>query len=112
MLRRPPRSTLFPYTTLFRSVRRRDGLARPTLRREDGHDLAVAAGAGLVMPSRRMGGLPNRKDHVLDELREQDDVGDVRIQRLLEQPRRAARSDDQDRGAGVLTNGCELVRGQ
>src|SRR3712207_7497055 len=25
MIRRPPRSTLFPYTTLFRSVRRRDG---------------------------------------------------------------------------------------
>src|SRR3712207_7377145 len=24
MIRRPPRSTLFPYTTLFRSVRRRD----------------------------------------------------------------------------------------
>src|SRR5690242_20971282 len=25
MLRRPPRSTLFPYTTLFRSVRDREG---------------------------------------------------------------------------------------
>src|SRR3712207_8877239 len=25
MIRRPPRSTLFPYTTLFRSVRGRDG---------------------------------------------------------------------------------------
>src|SRR3989441_11215044 len=25
MIRRPPRSTLFPYTTLFRSVRRRVG---------------------------------------------------------------------------------------
>src|SRR2546430_5328812 len=25
MIRRPPRSTLFPYTTLFRSRRRRDG---------------------------------------------------------------------------------------
>src|SRR3712207_7258967 len=28
MIRRPPRSTLFPYTTLFRSVRRRDRGAR------------------------------------------------------------------------------------
>src|SRR5256885_9931140 len=28
MIRRPPRSTLFPYTTLFRSVMRRLGLAR------------------------------------------------------------------------------------
>src|SRR3712207_8273021 len=26
MIRRPPRSTLFPYTTLFRSKARRDGL--------------------------------------------------------------------------------------
>src|SRR5437870_6723420 len=30
MIRRPPRSTLFPYTTLFRSLgRRRVGLAHP-----------------------------------------------------------------------------------
>src|SRR5438034_3620760 len=29
MIRRPPRSTLFPYTTLFRSVRRELGLDRP-----------------------------------------------------------------------------------
>src|SRR3712207_8781447 len=28
MIRRPPRSTLFPYTTLFRSGRRDDGLGR------------------------------------------------------------------------------------
>src|SRR2546428_6510271 len=29
MIRRPPRSTLFPYTTLFRSARRQLSLARP-----------------------------------------------------------------------------------
>src|SRR5215208_8040414 len=37
MIRRPPRSTLFPYTTLFRS--RRPGLSRslaPELRRDTG----------------------------------------------------------------------------
>src|SRR3712207_8151777 len=28
MIRRPPRSTLFPYTTLFRSQRQRIGIAR------------------------------------------------------------------------------------
>src|SRR5437879_10650778 len=36
MIRRPPRSTLFPYTTLFRSRlrgRAAGGAARPTLRR-------------------------------------------------------------------------------
>src|SRR3712207_8541254 len=32
MIRRPPRSTLFPYTTLFRSPRRRSGPPRPGLR--------------------------------------------------------------------------------
>src|SRR2546426_7475040 len=39
MIRRPPRSTLFPYTTLFRS---RDGAVR------DGgaHDLVVPVGGG------------------------------------------------------------------
>src|SRR3712207_9309819 len=38
MIRRPPRSTLFPYTTLFRSLRRRGGhgvrergIARPVV---------------------------------------------------------------------------------
>src|SRR5712664_4333365 len=32
MIRRPPRSTLFPYTTLFRSRRRRWGTAPPVAR--------------------------------------------------------------------------------
>src|SRR3712207_7398060 len=31
MIRRPPRSTLFPYTTLFRSLRRRRGLSAALL---------------------------------------------------------------------------------
>src|SRR5258708_17570509 len=33
MIRRPPRSTLFPYTTLFRSPRRRRGCKFRSLRR-------------------------------------------------------------------------------
>src|SRR5256885_12536583 len=37
MIRRPPRSTLFPYTTLFRSVRH-------------GQALAAGAGAGALAP--------------------------------------------------------------
>src|SRR2546425_11088638 len=39
MIRRPPRSTLFPYTTLFRSVRARD------LRNQIADWLHLAAGA-------------------------------------------------------------------
>src|SRR2546426_9971183 len=53
MIRRPPRSTLFPYTTLFRSV-----LLRPPASRieRDGHRLgAVWAGhVGLGLEGRRV----------------------------------------------------------
>src|SRR3712207_7701434 len=39
MIRRPPRSTLFPYTTLFRSVAAADGpRARPAPRHRRGSD--------------------------------------------------------------------------
>src|SRR5690349_23844663 len=44
MIRRPPRSTLFPYTTLFRSV------VRPAFRVIDG-GVQVAAGLTLVDPN-------------------------------------------------------------
>src|SRR2546426_9068933 len=38
MIRRPPRSTLFPYTTLFRSGPRRERVERPAVRDpERGH---------------------------------------------------------------------------
>src|SRR5437879_9161773 len=44
MLPRPPRSTLFPYTTLFRSLRR--GIRRTPIRNR------AAAGAGGARPGR------------------------------------------------------------
>src|SRR2546427_13224572 len=46
MIRRPPRSTLFPYTTLFRS----GPLAGP-----------VVAAAGVIAPERRIRGLADSK---------------------------------------------------
>src|SRR5256885_6498459 len=39
MIRRPPRSTLFPYTTLFRSERLRGGDGKGLLRRSQGRCL-------------------------------------------------------------------------
>src|SRR3712207_8878904 len=53
MIRRPPRSTLFPYTTLFRSrVALLLGLAdaedRPEVRLERGDDLGLQRAVGLV----------------------------------------------------------------
>src|SRR2546422_8466547 len=70
MIRRPPRSTLFPYTTLFRSPRvrllahlrihpsRRDAVDRDVARRElDGEGLGErddgALGGGVVGVERR-----------------------------------------------------------
>src|SRR5256885_13032479 len=45
MIRRPPRSTLFPYTTLFRS--RRPGAGAPPARSR-----APLAGGGSALPTR------------------------------------------------------------
>src|SRR3712207_6895126 len=59
MIRRPPRSTLFPYTTLFRSTRGRIPVENRTGHRVaavlvgdhlavlEGHDDALAVGSGL-----------------------------------------------------------------
>src|SRR3712207_8920825 len=48
MIRRPPRSTLFPYTTLFRSV--------TALRRPDRTLQPQALGTRAVLPPRRAAG--------------------------------------------------------
>src|SRR2546430_9671487 len=60
MIRRPPRSTLFPYTTLFRSdERNREGAARGRPRRRTRPlgrppgGRAGSAGSGLGLASRR-----------------------------------------------------------
>src|SRR2546429_2616064 len=45
MIRRPPRSTLFPYTTLFRSVFPRPAVSFHDVRAVFGHDGFSSAGA-------------------------------------------------------------------
>src|SRR2546430_7260695 len=62
MIRRPPRSTLFPYTTLFRSRRMegRDrhgkiyGSGKTNLRRASGSEFAGAAGGNRDRKSTRL----------------------------------------------------------
>src|SRR2546426_10523875 len=90
MIRRPPRSTLFPYTTLFRSRDRRDGApARLALRSACHQAIDPSAGrrtAAGPVPQVRAGA---------------DEVADV-VQRHLhlpehlevEQPPRSARMHD------------------
>src|SRR3712207_8148223 len=48
MIRRPPRSTLFPYTTLFRSHQEHVGVLRQ--RAGEGHALAHSAGQFVRPP--------------------------------------------------------------
>src|SRR5215510_6738704 len=61
MIRRPPRSTLFPYTTLFRSRRQSQGGQLPLQRRPQGrhHDRRFRAGRGVRAAAR-----PHRGDAV------------------------------------------------
>src|SRR3712207_6883098 len=59
MIRRPPRSTLFPYTTLFRSP--------------DGCDSGGAEPAGDVIPDAELGGDAHEM-HQLERCGEQDRV--------------------------------------
>src|SRR5438309_3450240 len=49
MIRRPPRPTLFPYTTLFRSGRRRRSL---DLHRRSGRHADARGGAAPLLPRR------------------------------------------------------------
>src|SRR2546429_6724050 len=48
MIRRPPRSTLFPYTTLFRSETRAFAKRCARLRRADLRSVAIQAWMGLT----------------------------------------------------------------
>src|SRR5438094_4067251 len=59
MLRRPPRSTLFPYTTLFRSVR------RPRGRGEHGRERHHRHHHHLARRVRALGRLPVYLGHVV-----------------------------------------------
>src|SRR5687768_17679385 len=79
MIRRPPRSTLFPYTTLFRSQldlgrKRREALAerRPVLVREHGrrdeHRNLMTVGDGLERGPQRDFGLAVRSEEHTSEL--------------------------------------------
>src|SRR3712207_8043866 len=65
MIRRPPRSTLFPYTTLFRSPRLRLGHATAGRRHPGagGADRAEARGRGAARPRPLRPRLPEIGEH-------------------------------------------------
>src|SRR3712207_8042152 len=63
MIRRPPRSTLFPYTTLFRSVHQLDDAARVAQRLHglDARDVVEEPAATRVHRHRRALGFEQRE---------------------------------------------------
>src|SRR2546425_1963309 len=65
MIRRPPRSTLFPYTTLFRSHGGRRGDRPYAARRRDPDPRAVAPDRGSrgARPAPRPHGVPRSEEH-------------------------------------------------
>src|SRR2546427_5390100 len=69
MIRRPPRSTLFPYTTLFRSRRRRRARG---LRRLRGSGPSLGRGAGG--PDRLDQRAPRRSEEHTSELQSQSNL--------------------------------------
>src|SRR5258707_8030207 len=72
MIRRPPRSTLFPYTTLFRS----DGRLRERLVTEGPARHRVGDPQGLVAEAGRRTG---ERTGVDDQLRQQEDRKSTRL---------------------------------
>src|SRR2546422_5733137 len=56
MIRRPPRSTLFPYTTLFRSQAELDRDLREAERARRGHRVDARDRGELLLERRRHGG--------------------------------------------------------
>src|SRR5438874_3341817 len=87
MIRRPPRSTLFPYTTLFRSQRRLDAARHARVQ--------AAGGAGL-----RAGG-PRSEEHT-SELQSRRDL----VCRLLLEKKKTKNRKDHDLQVECYQNLC------
>src|SRR2546426_6934852 len=93
MIRRPPRSTLFPYTTLFRSDRRavrdvRAGVGGVRAGAEDAVDLVLPVGVGV---GRRVLGVAPRSEEHTSELQSPCNLV---CRLLLEKKKRSVRPHD------------------
>src|SRR2546430_9136461 len=96
MIRRPPRSTLFPYTTLFRSTRqthpRGAGLQNPFVSRSGDH-LRRGRFARCERGGERIGARQRSEEHT-SELQSQSNLV---CRLLLEKKKRPTRSPARDR---------------
>src|SRR2546430_7253677 len=71
MIRRPPRSTLFPYTTLFRSSSRAAGYGMPGVTVDGSHVLQVYGAAREAVARARSG---DRSEEHTSELQSQSNL--------------------------------------
>src|SRR2546430_12732491 len=74
MIRRPPRSTLFPYTTLFRSAGRRRVSAGGTVGSHPAGYTDLARSAAGPGPAARMSVLERRSEEHTSELQSQSNL--------------------------------------
>src|SRR2546430_13707116 len=76
MIRRPPRSTLFPYTTLFRSRRTPWGASRPVFEfcPVDGPGSCGNRPVPLFAQDNRSTGIPPRSEEHTSELQSQSNL--------------------------------------
>src|SRR3712207_7615289 len=83
MIRRPPRSTLFPYTTLFRS--QPPGRRRPAQHAEGGRRRRhlVAAAQGLPVRVRRPTGRGEGQLRALDDPRSEEHTSELQSRQYL-----------------------------
>src|SRR3712207_7871406 len=80
MIRRPPRSTLFPYTTLFRSKRVWPGLDDKRLTSWNALMISALADAGAVLEREDyLDAARGAAAFVLDELRDGEDRKSTRL---------------------------------
>src|SRR2546430_4676204 len=101
MIRRPPRSTLFPYTTLFRSRRRRAGRAP---RRHPFGRGGPARGAAQLGSAARAGQLrASRSEEHTSELQSQSNLV---CRLLLEKKKLVKRFVTVDRPFGQRSYAC------
>src|SRR5438874_10631078 len=91
MIRRPPRSTLFPYTTLFRSGRR--DLAIAHARRDQPQDLGLAR-------AERRGAVRLRSEEHTSELQSRRDL----VCRLLLEKKKKNKKDNNKTNINKVNN--------
>src|SRR2546430_12588803 len=77
MIRRPPRSTLFPYTTLFRSGEKHDFIDAALVFERDKHHVAVVFRAHVTMgdhPAAERDARAERSEEHTSELQSQSNL--------------------------------------